>query len=44
MKSTLVLSLLLGVAGTMGMAQSPGTVRWKYRQMVNALVYQALVD
>jgi CubicO group peptidase (beta-lactamase class C family) len=26
------------------MAQSPGTVRWKYRQMVNALVYQALVD
>ena len=26
------------------MAQSPGTIRWKYRQMVNALVYQALVD
>jgi CubicO group peptidase (beta-lactamase class C family) len=26
------------------MAQSPGSIRWKYRQMVNALVYQALVD
>jgi CubicO group peptidase (beta-lactamase class C family) len=26
------------------MAHSPGTVRWKYRQMINALVYQALVD
>ncbi len=26
------------------MAHSPGSVRWKYRQMINALVYQALVD
>jgi CubicO group peptidase (beta-lactamase class C family) len=26
------------------MAQSPGSIRWKYRQMVNALVYQALAD
>ena len=26
------------------MAQSPGAVRWKYRQMINALVYQALID
>jgi CubicO group peptidase (beta-lactamase class C family) len=26
------------------MAQSPGTIRWKYRQMINALVYQAIVD
>jgi len=26
------------------MAQSPGSIRWKYRQMINALVYQALVD
>src|SRR5262249_40217242 len=26
------------------MAQSPGTIRWKYRQMINALVYQALAD
>lgn len=26
------------------MAQSPGPIRWKYRQMINALVYQALVD
>jgi CubicO group peptidase (beta-lactamase class C family) len=26
------------------MAYSPGTVRWRYRQMINALVYQALVD
>jgi CubicO group peptidase (beta-lactamase class C family) len=26
------------------MAHSPGPVRWKYRQMINALVYQALVD
>ncbi len=26
------------------MAYSPGTIRWRYRQMINALVYQALVD
>jgi CubicO group peptidase (beta-lactamase class C family) len=26
------------------MAQSPGAIRWKYRQMINALVYQALID
>lgn len=26
------------------MAHSPGTIRWRYRQMINALVYQALVD
>jgi hypothetical protein len=26
------------------MAQTPGTIRWKYRQMINALVYQAIVD
>jgi CubicO group peptidase (beta-lactamase class C family) len=26
------------------MAHSPGSIRWRYRQMVNALVYQALVD
>jgi CubicO group peptidase (beta-lactamase class C family) len=26
------------------MAQSPGSIRWKYRQMINALVYQAIVD
>jgi CubicO group peptidase (beta-lactamase class C family) len=26
------------------MAYSPGSIRWKYRQMINALVYQALVD
>jgi CubicO group peptidase (beta-lactamase class C family) len=26
------------------MAQSPGTIRWKYRQLINALVYQAIVD
>ncbi len=26
------------------MAHSPGTIRWKYRQMINALVYQAIVD
>jgi CubicO group peptidase (beta-lactamase class C family) len=26
------------------MAQSPGPIRWKYRQMINALVYQAIVD
>jgi CubicO group peptidase (beta-lactamase class C family) len=26
------------------MAQSPGAIRWKYRQMINALVYQAIID
>jgi CubicO group peptidase (beta-lactamase class C family) len=26
------------------MAHSPGPLRWKYRQMINALVYQAIVD
>ena len=26
------------------MAHSPGTIRWHYRQVVNALVYQAIVD
>jgi CubicO group peptidase (beta-lactamase class C family) len=26
------------------MAQSPGSIRWKYRQMINALVYQAIAD
>ena len=26
------------------MAQTPGSIRWKYRQMINALVYQAIVD
>jgi len=26
------------------MAQSPGSIRWKYRQMVNALVYQAITE
>jgi CubicO group peptidase (beta-lactamase class C family) len=26
------------------MAQSPGSIRWKYRLMINALVYQALTD
>lgn len=26
------------------MAYSPGTIRWRYRQMINALVYSALVD
>jgi CubicO group peptidase (beta-lactamase class C family) len=26
------------------MAHSPGTIRWRYRQVINALVYQALVD
>ena len=26
------------------MAQSPWSIRWKYRQMINALVYQARVD
>jgi CubicO group peptidase (beta-lactamase class C family) len=26
------------------MAHSPGTIRWHYRQVINALVYQAIVD
>jgi CubicO group peptidase (beta-lactamase class C family) len=26
------------------MAHSPGPIRWKYRQMINALVYQAIID
>jgi CubicO group peptidase (beta-lactamase class C family) len=26
------------------MAQTPGPIRWKYRQMINALVYQAIID
>jgi CubicO group peptidase (beta-lactamase class C family) len=26
------------------MAQTPGSIRWKYRQMINALVYQAIID
>jgi CubicO group peptidase (beta-lactamase class C family) len=26
------------------MAATPGPIRWKYRQMVNALVYQAIMD
>jgi CubicO group peptidase (beta-lactamase class C family) len=26
------------------MAHSPGPIRWHYRQMINALVYQAIVD
>jgi CubicO group peptidase (beta-lactamase class C family) len=26
------------------MAHTPGPMRWKYRQMINALVYQALAD
>ena len=26
------------------MAQTPGPIRWKYRQMINALVYQAIAD
>ncbi len=26
------------------MAHSPGTIRWKYRQVINALVYQSLMD
>jgi CubicO group peptidase (beta-lactamase class C family) len=26
------------------MAHTPGTIRWRFRQMVSALVYQALVD
>jgi CubicO group peptidase (beta-lactamase class C family) len=26
------------------MAQSPGAIRWEYRRLINALVYQAIVD
>ena len=26
------------------MAHSPGPIRWHYRQVINALVYQAIVD
>jgi hypothetical protein len=26
------------------MAHTPGPIRWKYRQMINALVYQVFVD
>ena len=26
------------------MAHSPGPIRWHYRQVVNALVYQAIAD
>jgi CubicO group peptidase (beta-lactamase class C family) len=26
------------------MAETPGALRWKYRQMINALVYQAIAD
>ena len=26
------------------MAHSPGAIRWHYRQVINALVYQAIVD
>jgi len=26
------------------MAHSPGPIRWHYRQLINALVYQAIVD
>jgi len=26
------------------MAHSPGSIRWHYRQVINALVYQAIVD
>jgi hypothetical protein len=26
------------------MAPTPGPMRWKYRQMINALVYQAIAD
>jgi len=26
------------------MAHSPGSIRWKYRQMINALVYQSILD
>ena len=26
------------------MAHSPGAIRWKFRQIIDALVYQAIVD
>jgi len=26
------------------MAHTPGPIRWHYRQVINALVYQAIVD
>ena len=26
------------------MSHAPGPIRWHYRQLVNALVYQAIVD
>jgi len=26
------------------MAHSPGSIRWKYRQLINALVNQAIID
>ena len=26
------------------MAHSPGPIRWHYRQVINALVYQAITD
>ena len=26
------------------MAHSPGSIRWKYRQMINALVYGSIMD
>ena len=26
------------------MAHTPGPIRWQYRQLINALVYQAIVD
>jgi hypothetical protein len=26
------------------MAQTPGTIRWHYRQVIDSMVYQAIVD
>ncbi len=26
------------------MAYTPGSLRWKYRELINALVYQAIID
>jgi hypothetical protein len=26
------------------MAQTPGTIRWHYRQAIDAMVYRAIVD
>jgi len=26
------------------LAHTPGTIRWHYRRLINALVYQAIVD